>query len=157
MNSSEKKFILEQDHLPYMGHIFSADGLHADPEKIRAITDMPTPDGPAAVRRFLGMANYLAKFVPALSDFCHPLSEAIKNDEWNWTEDCTVVVKGEVRTINDRNIYERRSCMKDNGKSPTFKFVYGEERRPSEVQRVSRNWRLPGATHSSADLTWIRK
>ena len=44
-----------------------------------------------------------------------------------------------------------------NGKSPTFKFVYGEERRPSEVQRVSLGWRLPGATHSSADLTWIRK
>ena len=47
--------------------------------------------------------------------------------------------------------------MKNNGKSPTFKFVSGEERRPSEVQRVSRGWRLPGATHSSADLTWIRK
>ena len=47
--------------------------------------------------------------------------------------------------------------MKNNGKSPTFKFVSGEERRPSKVQRVSRGWRLPGATHSSADLTWIRK
>ena len=68
-----------------------------------------------------------------------------------------ITLKGEVRTINDRNICERRSCMKNNGKSPTFKFVSGEERRPSEVQRVSRNWRLPGATHSSADLTWIRK
>ena len=65
--------------------------------------------------------------------------------------------KGEVRTINDRNICERRSCMKNNGKSPTFKFVSGEERRPSEVQRVSRGWLLPGCTHSSADLTWIRK
>ena len=47
--------------------------------------------------------------------------------------------------------------MKNNGKSPTFEFVSGEERRPSEVQRVSRGWRLPGAVHSSADLTWIRK
>ena len=62
-------------------------------------------------------------------------------------------ISWEVRTINDRNICERRSCMKNNGKSPTFKFVSGEERRPSEVQRVSRGWRLPGATHSSADLT----
>ena len=65
--------------------------------------------------------------------------------------------EGEVRTINDRNICERRSCMKNNGKSPTFKFVSGEERRSSEVQRASRGWRLPGATHSSADPTWIRK
>ena len=65
--------------------------------------------------------------------------------------------KGEVRTINDRNICERRSCMKNNGKSTAFKFVSGEERRPAEVQLVSRGWRLPGATHSSADPTWIRK
>ena len=66
-------------------------------------------------------------------------------------------VKGEVRTINDRNICERKSCMKNNGKSPTFKFISGQERRSSEVQRVSRGWRLPGATRSSADPTWIRK
>ena len=66
-------------------------------------------------------------------------------------------IKGEVRTINDRNICERRSCMKNNGKSPSFKFVSGEERRPSEVQRVPRGWRLPGTTHSSADPTWIQK
>ena len=65
-------------------------------------------------------------------------------------------VKG-VRTINERNICDRRICMKNNGKSPTFRFVSGEERRPSEVERVSRGWRLPGATHSSADPTWIRK
>ena len=67
------------------------------------------------------------------------------------------LIRGEVRTINDRNICERRSCMKNDDKSPTFKFVSGEERRPSEVQRVSRSWRLPGATHSSVDLAWIRK
>ena len=66
-------------------------------------------------------------------------------------------LKGEVRTLNDRNICERKSCMKNNGKSPTFKFVSGEERRPSEVQKVSWGWRLRGATHSSADLTWIWK
>ena len=66
-------------------------------------------------------------------------------------------LKGEVRTIDDGNICERRRCMKNNGKSPTFKFVFEEERHPSEVQRVPRGWRLPGATHSSADLTWIRK
>ena len=46
--------------------------------------------------------------------------------------------------------------MKNNGKGPTFKFVSGEERRPSEVQRVARGWCLPGATQSSTDLTWIR-
>ena len=75
----------------------------------------------------------------------------------SWIEAAPKQLKGKCRTINDRNICERTSCMKNNGKSPTFKFVSGEKRRPSEVQRVSWGWRLPGTTHSSADLTWIRK
>ena len=89
-----------------------------------------------------------------------PLPESIisQKNPIKWLQnDNEKDIKGEVRTINHRNICERRSCMKNNGKSPTFKFVSGEERRPSEVQRVSRGWRLPGTTHSSADLTWIRK
>ena len=69
----------------------------------------------------------------------------ISDDSWREN-----VFKGEVRTINDRKKSVRRSCMKNNGKSPTFKFVSGEEGRPSEVQRISPGWRLP-----SADLTWI--
>ena len=84
----------------------------------------------------------LTKFF-AEEDFL--LHSILKGSSNGWT-----AVKGEVCTINDRNICERRSCMKNNGKSPTFKFVSGEERRPSEVQLVS--W-----DHSSADLTWIRK
>ena len=77
------------------------------------------------------------------------------NRPFSWTP--KYKLKGEVRTINDRNICERRIFIENNGKSPTFKFVSGEKRRPSEVQRVSRSWRLPGAMHSSVDLTWIRK
>ena len=85
------------------------------------------------------------------------LKDAAYGHRWCEHDCCFQELKGEVRTINDRNICERRSCMKNDGKSPTFKFVSGEEKRPSEVQRVSRGWCLPGATHSSADLTWIRK
>ena len=42
-------------------------------------------------------------------------------------------------------------------KSRIFKFVSGEKRRPSKVQRQSRSWRLPGTAPMSADFTWIRK
>ena len=51
----------------------------------------------------------------------------------------------------------RRSCMKNNWKSPTFKLVPGEESRPLQVQRVSRSRRLPGTAPVSADLIWTRK
>ena len=88
LNSGESKFILKEEQLPYMGHIFPPDGLRPDPAKIKAITDMPSPDGPAATRRFLGMVNYLAKFIPTLSDLCHPLRLAISKEEWNWNQSC---------------------------------------------------------------------
>ena len=84
---------------------------------------------------------------------------------WRGTESCIAGfgrlsnprLKGDVRTINNRNICEIRSCMKNNGKGPTFKFVPREERRPSEVQRASRSRCLTGAVPMSADPTWIRK
>ena len=86
LNDSEKKFILKQRSLPYMGHIFSAKGLSPDPQKIRAITDMPTPSDKAALRRFLGMANYLSRFVPHLSDLCQPLRQVVNTEEdWHWS------------------------------------------------------------------------
>ena len=49
---------------------------------------MPSPDGPATTRRFLGMVNYLAKLIPTLSDLCHPLRQAISKEEWNWNQSC---------------------------------------------------------------------
>ena len=85
LNSGESKFILKEEQLPYMGH-FSLDGLHPDPAKIKAITDMPSPDGSAATRRFLGMVNYLAKFIHTLSDLCHPFRQATSKEEWNWNQ-----------------------------------------------------------------------
>ena len=42
-------------------------------------------------------------------------------------------------------------------KAPLSNFVSGEERHPSEGRRVSRGWRLSGATHSTPDFTWILK
>ena len=34
------------------------------------------------------MVNYLAKFIPTLSDLCHPLRQAISKEEWNWNQSC---------------------------------------------------------------------
>ena len=50
----------------YMGHRLSKHGLSPDPAKVRAIVDMPTPDGKKAVERFLGCLQYLSHFLPQL-------------------------------------------------------------------------------------------
>ena len=87
LNTSEEKLIVKARELPYMGHVFSSDGLKPDPGKVRAIQHMPEPEDAPAVRRFIGMATYLAKFIPNMSDLTAPLRECVKVDsekiEWN--------------------------------------------------------------------------
>ena len=44
-----------------------------DPNKVRAIRDMPTPTNVKSLKRFLGMVTYLAKFLPNLYRVSKPL------------------------------------------------------------------------------------
>jgi hypothetical protein len=67
---NKSKLKLSQTEVRFMGHLITADGLKADPAKVEAILDMPDTKG---LKRFLGMVNYLAKFLPLLSDMTEPL------------------------------------------------------------------------------------
>ena len=68
-----------------MGHIFTADGLKIDQDKVKAITSIPLPDGPQGVRRFLEMANFVSRFVPNMSKLSAPLRSLTEQDnEWVW-------------------------------------------------------------------------
>ena len=51
-----------------MGHQFTKNGLKPDEDKIKTIKEMPPPDCPEALCRFLGMINYLHKFISDLSE-----------------------------------------------------------------------------------------
>ena len=75
LNPSKCKFRLKQ--VGYVGHLFTDHGLQPDPEKITAITDMPVPEDVTALQRFLGMFNYLAKFVDNLSETTAPLRQLL--------------------------------------------------------------------------------
>ena len=72
---NKAKVKLRCGEVPFSGHLITKDGLKADPAKIRAVLEMPTPTDVASVRRFIGFTNYLSKFLPRLSDVCEPLRE----------------------------------------------------------------------------------
>ena len=81
------KLQLRRKEVAYMGHVLSADGLQPDPEKVKAIREMPAPTDKQSIQRLLGMTNYLQKFAPRLSEITTPLRELTKNDnEFQWDE-----------------------------------------------------------------------
>ncbi len=73
------KLNISQPEVKYVGHIFSQEGLKPNPERIRAITDMPVPASKPEVQRFFFMVNYLAKFVPNLANIAAPVRELMKD------------------------------------------------------------------------------
>ena len=80
------KIQLKVPTVRYLGHMVSSDGVRPDPNKVRAIVDMPTPTDRKALLRFLGMITFLSRWLPRLADMRKPLAELLKDDvEWTWT------------------------------------------------------------------------
>jgi len=75
------KFVLMNTEITFMGHRITSAGLQADPEKVKAITEMKSPTNVEELRRFLGLVNYLGKFLPHFSAVAEPLRNLTKNQE----------------------------------------------------------------------------
>lgn len=79
------KFKFRLDQVCYVGHIFTKEGLKADPTKTEVINKMPVPEDVPALQRFLGMVNYLGKYIPKLSEIAAPLKQLTRRDTaWCW-------------------------------------------------------------------------
>lgn len=82
---SVRKLQFKVSEVRFHGHILSAVGLKADPEKVRAVLDMPAPTDVKSVQRLIGFVTYLAKFLPQLSEVCEPLRRLTDKDTvWHW-------------------------------------------------------------------------
>ena len=86
----------------YVGHIVSATGIAADPEKIDKVQNWPTPKTRDELRSFLGFAGYYRRFVRNFSVIARPLNDLLCGDSlcrkkskknctsqvpWNWGEE----------------------------------------------------------------------
>ncbi len=80
--------------LTYLGFIIDRFGIHADPEKIKAIKDWLPPTSKKMLRSFIGSVQYLRRFVPKCADVLRPLTDLTgdeypeKNLERFWTPQC---------------------------------------------------------------------
>jgi RNase H-like domain found in reverse transcriptase/Reverse transcriptase (RNA-dependent DNA polymerase)/Integrase zinc binding domain len=79
------KFQHGMKEVTFMGQKISDTGVRVDPERIRAIVDMPAPKNVADVRRFLGMLNFVHQYIPNMSTVSSPLRQLLRSDvEWAW-------------------------------------------------------------------------
>lgn len=72
-----------QGRMRFLGHIVDAQGVHADPEKTRAIAQFPAPSTATELQRFFGMVTQQGKFIPRLADLNEPLRQLLRKEtEW---------------------------------------------------------------------------
>ena len=80
-----QKVKLRVQQVTYVGHVFTSEGLKPDPEKVRAIQDMPPPSDKNGVLRFLGTINYLDKFIEHKADLQGPISQLTQTSaDFTW-------------------------------------------------------------------------
>ncbi|PIK37700.1 hypothetical protein BSL78_25470 [Apostichopus japonicus] len=87
MTLNKAKCEISKKSIQFVGHIVSDNGILPDPEKTKALRDMPRPENIHDVRRFLGIVNQFSKFSPKLSDLSQPIRELLQKDkQWVWNE-----------------------------------------------------------------------
>lgn len=63
-----------------LGHVVNEIGLAPSPDKIKAVSEFPTPKKLKDVRSFLGLANFYRKFILNFSMLARPLTELTKKN-----------------------------------------------------------------------------
>ena len=70
---NRQKMKLRLKEVRYIGHVISSDGIKPDPSKVETIVIMPAPENVKQLKHFLGMINYISKFIPTASKISESL------------------------------------------------------------------------------------
>ena len=72
---NSRKLHLRKSEVRFMGHLTTSKGLKPDPDKVKAVEEMPEPTTKQELKSLLGFVNYLSKFLPKLSEVAQPLRD----------------------------------------------------------------------------------
>ena len=89
LNLAKCTFRVKSEKL--LGFVVSQKGIEVDPDKVKAILEMPKPRSEKQVRGFLGRLHYIARFISQLTATCEPLFKLLrKNQSIQWDDDYQV-------------------------------------------------------------------
>ena len=72
-----KKSYFFQDSVIFLGHVLSADGISANPEKVEKVRDWPVPSNAKELHSFLGLASYYCWFIPNFAQIAKCLHQLV--------------------------------------------------------------------------------
>ena len=75
LNPEKCEFSAEK--VEFLGHRIGKDGIEVDPSKVEAVQQMKAPSDVPELRRFLGMANQMGKYLPNLAQTSKPLRDLL--------------------------------------------------------------------------------
>ena len=83
--ASKKKSVFFMKQTKWLGHEIDENGTKPNEEKIEAILKLNPPENNKELKSFLGAIQYMAKFLPKLSERTDRLRKPLKkNETWNW-------------------------------------------------------------------------
>lgn len=83
------KCIFDKPTIEFYGYEFSSEGMKPSTSKIADLQNADRPNDVKSVRSFLGMTNYLKRFILNYSTVTYPLRQLTKqNVPFDWTEKC---------------------------------------------------------------------
>lgn len=84
INIKKSCFAIKQ--VKYLGYIVGEGCLRVDQDKVKAISEIPTPTSIRQLRQFLGMVGWYRRFIEDFSTLTFPLTELLskkKSFKWN--------------------------------------------------------------------------
>ena len=72
-----------------LGYMVNERGIEVDPNKIRLILNMLMPRIEKDIRGFLGILQYISRFIVRLTDICEPIFRLLrKSQPIVWDDQC---------------------------------------------------------------------
>lgn len=72
----------------YLGHVSEAEGLKSTPQILEAFVNALRPVDFKQIRNYIGLINYLPRFLPSLSSILRLLYDLLAaNTTWRWQQE----------------------------------------------------------------------